>query len=190
MTLNPQVQFSKEGSCHLKRKRITLSSSGYHGSACAYTSIPAVFGLLLTLLKNPHFYHCRHSQQNATKEMMQELQGSSLPSWGFERLPGSCALSKRKFCSPEAIVDPLPICEHLNHNITGVTACVWQTALLIITTFIDINSEEFNCFQNSALQKIFPGVRAFSEMNKKDQSSLSCWSFLNYIFKLKSYFKK
>lgn len=94
------------------------------GAACAHTSIPAVFGPLLTLLKNPHFCHHRYSKQNAAKEMMQELQGSSLYSWGFEHLLGKSSLSKIKFCSPEAIADPLPICEHLNHNITGETVCM------------------------------------------------------------------
>lgn len=40
------------------------------------------------------------------------------------------------------------------------------------------------------LQKTFPGVRALSETNKKDPSSLNCQSFLNYVLTLKSYFKK
>lgn len=42
--------------------------------------------------------------------------------------------------------------------------------------FIDRDSEELNCFQNSVLYKVFLGVREFSEMNKKDQSSLNCIS--------------
>lgn len=54
--------------------------------------------------------------------------------------------------------------------------CVWQMALLIIIMFIDTDPEELNCFQNSVLYKIFLGVRALSEMNKKDQSSLNCIS--------------
>lgn len=52
-------------------------------------------------------------------------------------------------------------------------------ALLIIMTFTDTSSEELNCFQTSVLYKIFPGVRAFSEMNKKDQSTLNCISELH-----------
>lgn len=54
--------------------------------------------------------------------------------------------------------------------------CAWQMAFLIFIMFIDRDSEELNCFQNSVLYKVFLGVRAFSEMNKKDQSSLNCIS--------------
>lgn len=52
-------------------------------------------------------------------------------------------------------------------------------ALPIIIAFIDTNLEELNCFQNSVLYKIFPRVRGFSEMNKKDQRSLNCISKLH-----------
>ena len=135
-----------------KRKTITLRNPGYPGAACANASIPAAF------VSEPASSHSSethssttllYSEQNATKKMMQELQGSSLSSWGFKRLPGNCALCKRKLCLPEARADPLSICEHLNQNITGVTAFVWQMALLIIITFIDTTSEELNCPENS-----------------------------------------
>lgn len=52
--------------------------------------------------------HTRYSKQNATKEVMQELQDSSWSSWGFEDLLGKSSLSKRKFSSPEAIADQCP----------------------------------------------------------------------------------
>lgn len=117
MALNPQVQLCKEGSCPLKRKRLPWAIQVTSGAACAYTSIPVFFGPLLTLLKNSHFYHRSKMQPKrwwrrcSVVHCSLEVLSTCLASFLFP---------KENFVH-QSNSNLLPICEHLNHNITGVT---------------------------------------------------------------------